>query len=277
MGTGRLNKILSHLKEQRGFDFSGYRLSMLERRIQKRVYSINSKGLDDYYEYLKNHSEELEHLFDVLTINVSSFFRNCLAFELVSKMIIPEIFSTKIKENFNSLRIWSAGCSFGEEPYSMAILISELLEQEESTIQPTIFATDIDKKALKRASLGSYDVNSISEVKYGLLNKYFTKDGDNYKIDSQIKNKVQFSFYDLLDKNRLVPPDSIFGGFDIVLCRNVLIYFEPEFQNIIFNKLYKSLNKNGILILGEAEVPIDEFKNKFRREYKCCKIYRKIG
>ncbi|MCK5539042.1 MAG: protein-glutamate O-methyltransferase CheR, partial [Bacteroidales bacterium] len=255
MGTGRLNKILSHLKEQRGFDFSGYRLSMLERRIQKRVYSINSKGLDDYYEYLKNHSEELEHLFDVLTINVSSFFRNCLAFELVSKMIIPEIFSTKIKENFNSLRIWSAGCSFGEEPYSMAILISELLEQEESTIQPTIFATDIDKKALKRASLGSYDVNSISEVKYGLLNKYFTKDGDNYKIDSQIKNKVQFSFYDLLDKNRLVPPDSIFGGFDIVLCRNVLIYFEPEFQNIIFNKLYKSLNKNGILILGEAEVP----------------------
>lgn len=277
MGTGRLKKILTLLKEQRCCDFSGYRMSMLERRIQKRVYSTKNKNLDDYFEYLELHPNELENLFDVLTINVSSFFRNSLAFEFISKIIIPELYLDKTKEKDNSLRIWSAGCSFGEEPYSMAILINEFLEKEESLIQSTIFATDIDKKALKRASLGSYDVNSISEVKHGLLNKYFSKGGDNYKIDSQIKNKVQFSFYDLLDKNHLVPPDSIFGGFDIVLCRNVLIYFEPEYQKIIFNKLYKSLNKNGTLILGEAEVPIDEFKNKFRRDNKCCKIYKKIG
>ncbi len=86
---------------------------------------------------------------------------------------------------------------------------------------------------------------------------------------------VQFSFYDLLDKNRFVPPDSIFGGFDIVLCRNVLIYFDLDYQKIIFNKLYRSLNKNGYLVLGEAEVPVEGFKHKFRRENKCCKIYRK--
>lgn len=250
---------------------------MLERRIQKRVYSTNSKNFDDYFKYLEQHSEELVNLIDVLTINVSNFFRDSLPFEYISKTIIPELFLTKTKEDDNSLRIWSAGCSSGEEAYSMAIIINEFLGKEESSILPTIIATDIDKKTLKRASEGSYGINSIGEVKHGILNKYFTKEGDQLKLTTEIKNKVQFSFYDLLNKKLKVPPDSIFGGFDIILCRNVLIYFEPDYQKIIFKKLYGSLNQNGFLILGEAEVPVESFRHKFRRENKCCKIYRKIG
>ena len=186
MGVHMLKKILSHLNEKRGFDFSGYRLSMLERRIQKRVFGTSCSNFDEYLKYLEINPKELDNLIDVLTINVSNFFRNTLVFEFISKKIIPELFLTKTTEYNNSLRIWSAGCSFGEEPYSMAILINEFLEKEESSILPTIFATDIDKKALKRASEGSYSVSSVVEVKYGLLNKYFTKDGNNYKINSQI-------------------------------------------------------------------------------------------
>jgi len=274
---GRLIKILNLLKEQRGFDFRGYRTSMLERRVQKRLYSTKSNDLDDYFEYLNNNPDELDNLIDVFTINVSRFFRNSLSFEYIKKIIIPDLFTSKAKNNDNSLRIWSAGCSFGEEPYSMAIIINEFLRKEETTIKLNIFATDIDKKALDKAAVGSYGVNSIDKVKYCILQKYFAQDGEQFRIDQDIKKLVHFSFFDLLDKKHLVPPDSIFGGFDIVICRNVLIYFNPDYQQIIFNKLSKSLNPNGYLILGESEVPVDGFKHKFRRENKCCKIYRKIG
>ena len=276
MEKQKLNSILNVLIEQRGFDFSGYRKSMLERRVQKRVYSTKSKNLDGYLEYMLNHPDELDNLIDVLTINVSCFFRNPLSFEYLNKIIIPELFQSKVKENDNSLRIWSAGCSFGEEPYSMAIIINEFLSKEDISIRPNIFATDIDKKAIKRAEVGSYNHESINNVKFDIFKRYFTKEGDQFKISIEIKKMVQFSFYDLLDKNRLVPPDSIFGSFDIVLCRNVLIYFDLDYQKIIFNKLWRSLNPNGYLVLDEAEVPVEGFKNKLRRENKYCKIYRKI-
>ncbi|MDA3906211.1 MAG: protein-glutamate O-methyltransferase CheR [Bacteroidales bacterium] len=277
MKNQKLKDVLNLLHEQRGFDFSGYRISMLERRVQKRVFATHSKDLNEYITFLNHHPDEFDNLIDVFTINVSRFFRNSLSFEYITKIIIPNLFLTKTRASDDILRIWSAGCSFGEEPYSIAIILNELLKKEESNIKPTIFATDIDKKAIARAAVGTYGFESIKKVKYGILEKYFTKEESQFKLNQEIKNRVQFSFYDMLDKNRAVPPESIFGGFDLILCRNVLIYFEPEFQKIIFNKLYKSLNKNGYLILGEAEVPIDEFKHKFKRENKCSKIYRKIG
>lgn len=277
MKNKELKNILNILKDQRGFDFSGYRTSMLNRRVQKRIYATKSNSLEEYIEHLNHHPEELDKLIDVFTINVSRFFRNSLSFEYIRKFILPDLFLTKAKKDDYNLRIWSAGCSFGEEPYSIAIIINEFLRKEESSIKLNIFAIDIDKKALKRASIGSYGFDSIKEIKYGIFQEYFKTVGDKYMLDDEIKKMVQFSFYDMLDKKHLVPPDSIFGGFDIVLCRNLLIYFNPDFQKIIFDKLYKSLNPNGYLILGEAEVLIEGFKHKFKRENKCCKIYKKIG
>ena len=272
-----LKDILNILKEKRSMDFSGYRVSMLERRIQKRIYNTKSKNLKDYLEYLNENYDEVDNLIDVFTINVSRFFRNSLTFEYIAKIVIPDLLSYITNENNKSLRIWSAGCSTGEEAYSMAIIIDEFQRKEHTILNLNIFATDIDKKALTHAVAGSYDFESIKKLKYGIFLRYFTEDKDSYIINDELKKMVQFSFYDLIDNNSTVPSDSIFGGFDLVLCRNVLIYFNLEFQKIIFNKLYKSLNKNGYLILGEAEVPIEGFKHKFRRENKFCKIYRKIG
>ncbi|MBU1013644.1 MAG: protein-glutamate O-methyltransferase CheR [Bacteroidetes bacterium] len=277
MKNDALKNILNFLNDQRGFDFTGYRTAMLERRIQKRLYTTKIQNIDDYLSFLHEDPDELDYLIDVFTINVSRFFRNSLSFEHIRKTIIPEVFLDKIKAQDQHLRIWSAGCSFGEEPYSMAILINEFVEKEKLSMDLSIFATDIDKKALKRASEGSYTANSIKNVKYGLIEKYFTFNHDRFEIDPKIKKMVRFSFYDMLDKHHSVPSESIYGGFDLVLCRNVLIYFELEHQKLIFNKLYKSLNPNGYLILGEAEVPIEGFKHKFNRVNNCCKIYRKIG
>lgn len=272
-----IQKLLQLLKKQRGFDFSGYRSSMLERRIQKRVYTTQCNDLNDYLDYVQEHDEELENLIDVFTINVSHFFRNSLCFEILQKVIIQELVLSKKSEGNSQLRIWSAGCSYGEEPYSIAMIIKDYLKNENLQIETQIFATDIDKKALIRANDGFYDNSSLRSVKYRMIQKYFTQINDGFLLSPLIKDMVQFSFHDLLDKNKSVPQDSIYGSFDIVFCRNVLIYFEPEFQKIIFNKLYNSLIKNGYLILGEAETPVDGYKHKFCRESKYCKIYRKSG
>lgn len=115
----------------------------------------------------------------------------------------------------------------------------------------------------------------MNNVKFEFVNKYFTAAADTFKLNNDIKKMVSFSFYDILDKHSFVPSESIFADFDIILCRNVLVYFNLKFQEIIFNKLHRSLNSGGFLVLGEAEVPIEKHKSDFRRVYRCCKIYQK--
>ncbi len=273
----KLENILKILKEKRGFDFSGYRTSMLERRIQKRIFATNCSDIDSYEKFAVNNVGELDKLIDVFTINVSRFFRNAIVFEYFNKFIIPDIIHRKEIEDNDSLRIWSAGCSNGEEPYSIAIIINEFLKKESPNLNVNIFGTDIDAVALRRAYLAIYNEKEISEVKFSIFRDYFIKRGVRFALTDEIKKTVNFSLHDLLDKKHMSPPESIYGSFDIVLCRNVLIYFKPEIQAGIFKSLYSSLNTNGYLILGESEVINYRFKNKFIKENQCCKIYKKIG
>jgi chemotaxis methyl-accepting protein methylase len=267
--------ILNFLHDQRGFDFSGNRLSMLERRITKRLYTTKCDSLEEYYDYIILHPQECDKLIDVLTINVSSFFRNSLTWEYTNKFLLPKLFEKKEANRESSIRFWSAGCASGEEPYSIAILINEFFKKENTKPNTHIFATDIDTEILKKAEKATFDMDAVKNIKLGLLRKYFIERSDLFTLKKEIKDMVSFSFFDLLDRKRYSPPGSVFGNFDIILCRNVLIYFNNEFQERIFDKLFRSLNKGGYLILGEAEVPIQKFKSEFRRIDKCCKIYQK--
>lgn len=271
-----IKKILDLLHKVRGYDFTGCSMPMLNRRIEKRIFATKTDSFNSYLKFLQITPEEFDALVDVLTINVSKFFRNPIYFEYLFKIIIPLIVSKKLKNNDSYIRIWSAGCAAGEEPYSIAINIYEYLEKEIEKFNISIFATDIDENSLAIARKGKYNFDSIEEVKTGILKKYFTCTKDGYIINSKIKEMIDFSFFDLLDKKKSVPPESIFGGFDIVLCRNVLIYFNTDYHKIIFGKIAKALNPGGYLILGEAEVISEEFTNIFKRVSRCCKIYRKI-
>lgn len=206
---------------------------------------------------------------------MSHFFRNALTFEYLQKVILPNLIAKKLDANDKNLRIWSAGCSLGEEAYSIAIMINEILSKEDVDLQLHIFATDIDKNAIQFAQKGCYNFKSLENVKLGILNKYFSQDENQFVVNPEIRKRIHFSFYDLLDKKSYVPNNSIFGGFDIVFCRNVLIYFNPEYQKIIFDKIYKSLNSNGLLVLGDAETPTGEYNFKFKRDNIWCKIYKK--
>jgi chemotaxis methyl-accepting protein methylase len=275
-GNGKgLKPILDYLLEERGFDFSGYRPAMLARRIGQRLTATSSKDFGDYLGCLQRNAPELDQLLDVLTINVSRFFRDTLTFELIADRILPAIIQEKTRMGDQALRVWSAGCALGEEPYSLAILIHELLRQEGLALNLHLFATDIDARALKEAERAIYPRTSVENIKHRLLTKYFTPEGASFRLLPEIRERVHFSLYDLLDKKHSVPPESIFGNFDLLLCRNLLIYFNIEYQEIIFERLYHSLAHHGYLVLGEAEAPILKYHQHFNRVFDFSPIYRK--
>ena len=267
--------ILDYLMEKRGFDFSGYRGAMLERRISRRLAATHCKDFQSYLTYLQTKPTELDMLLNAITINVSSFFRDPLTFELLADRIIPGILESKSRLNDNSIRVWSAGCARGEEPYSVAIIIHELLQKENLKITPHIFATDIDAKALKEAEKAVYSFPSLENTRHRHLTRYFTQTGQSFQLHPEISTMVTFTQYDILDKKRRVPPASIFGNFDLILCRNLLIYFNMDYQKIIFTKLHHALAQNGILILGQAEAPGPKHQHFFSRIVDFSPIYRK--
>ena len=271
-----LKSILDYLNKERSFDFSGYRPSMLGRRMGKRLRPTKCDGFPEYLKYLKKHPEELDELVDVLTINVSRFFRNTLAFEYIADKILPALVFKKKTGPGPSLRIWSAGCATGEEPYSMAILIRELQKKEKLDLTVNIFATDIDERALKRAGKAVYPYDSIKNIKYRLLKGYFEETGKRFQLTPKIQEMVAFSAFDMMSKRGYAPPESVFGSFDIILCKNVLIYFSTTYQGRIFDKLYRSLAKGGYLVLGRAEVPTREYQKRFKKVNECCPIYQKM-
>ncbi len=272
-----IHTILKRLHAAHGVDFSGYCPSMIERRMQNRLGVTESADFQEYLDYVEMHPEESGRLLDALTINVSRFFRDPLVFEVIAAMILPVIVVNKKTRNDHSLSIWSAGCALGEEPYSIAILVHELMRKEDIRLNAGIFASDIDGNALVKAQQGTYTRGSIKNVKHHLLERYFTVAGESYTLHPDVRSLVSFSYYDLLDKKTYIPPESVFGNFDMVLCRNVLIYFQPAYQDIIFGKLHRSLATNGYLVLGEAEIPTMKYQRHFTRVNDCCNTYQKVA
>lgn len=269
-GSGQ---ILAYLLEKRGVDFSGYHPAMLERRIRQRWRIAGCADIAGYCSFLQDNADEIDNLLDAITINVSRFFRDTLTFELIADQILPALAREKKNKGDMSLRIWSAGCAQGEEPYSMAILIHELQSKEGWPEHVHFFATDIDAKALEAAGKAEYTSESLKNVKFRLLSKYFSQHGELFALNPEIRELVAFSRYDLLDRAHGVPPDSVFGDFDLVLCRNVLIYFNLQYQARIFARLHRALNPNGFLVLGMAEAAPENFQNHFQRVFPFSSIY----
>lgn len=266
--------IIKYLIKHRGVDFSGYSLSTIENQLGQRLNNTNNETIPEYLEYIKSHPDELNYLIDVLIVNVSSFFRDPLVFNYISSKILPRLLLEKKASQNPSLRIWSAGCAAGEEPYSLAMEISMLVKDITTNITVDIFATDIDKGSIDKARKSVYKKESLNNVRHEYL-KHFIQKSDTFSLKHDIKQLVDFSNYDLLDKNTFSPPESLYGGFDIILCRNVLIYYNTEYQNRILTKLFRSLNENGYLVLGETEVPTRRFHDSFNRVTDCCHIYMK--
>ncbi len=219
-------------------DLNAYKEKQMRRRIDTLINKYKMSGYEEFLNALKTDKKLFEEFVTYLTINVSEFFRNTDQWNLMNQQYIPEM----IKGFGNSLKIWSAACSTGDEPYSLVMTLSRHLPLS----QIKIYATDLDKQVLAAAKMGLYTEKSIANVPSDLKAKYFTKVGASYQISEEIKARVEFHEHNLL-KDRY--PDRC----NMIVCRNVLIYFTEEAKDDIFKKFYDSLVKGGILFIGSTE------------------------
>ncbi len=220
-------------------DLNAYKERQMKRRIDSLIAKRGISGYKDYVEVLKKKDEVFEEFVNYLTINVSEFWRNPDQWRILEKEIIPSLME-KFGKN---LKIWSAACSTGDEPYSLVMLLSKFVPL--SNIK--IIATDIDKQVLEKARVGLYNSKSLTGLPQDLIAKYFTKVGlSNYQISEDVKKCVEFKEHNLLK-------DSYPSNLDMIVCRNVLIYFTEEAKDEIYNNFYKSLRKEGILFVGSTE------------------------
>ncbi len=219
-------------------DLNAYKERQMKRRIDTLIQKNKIVGYDNYVKALKTDSVKFEEFVNYLTINVSEFYRNPDQWELLDKQYIPEL----IQRFGNNLKIWSAACSTGDAPYSLVMALSKHMPLN----RIRIFATDIDKQVMEKAKIGLYNEKSLAGVPKEFKQKYFEKVGPSYKIADEIKSRVEFKQANLLK-------DPYPTNCDLIVCRNVLIYFTEEAKDEVFRKFAASLKKGGFLFIGSTE------------------------
>lgn len=231
------NEFHKWVHRELGINLSAYKPEQLNRRINSLMTRVGIKNLDEYSQAIKNDSAQRQKFLDFITINVTEFFRNPELYEDLEKQIQKEL----LPNNAN-LKIWSAACSIGCEPYSLGIILDRISPNRKHNI----IATDIDNTILSKAKIGEYTQNEMKGVKNSDLSKYFKIVDDKYYIESKIKNMVTFKKHDLI-------LDSYDNNFDLIVCRNVVIYFNNDIKQEIYGKFSNSLKKGGLLFVGATE------------------------
>lgn len=242
-----------------GIDLNAYKSRQIQRRIRGLSEKMGFSTLRKYWYFLEKNPREYENFLDYISINFSEFFRDPDRFQELEKRALPEL----LKKTSN-LRIWSAACATGEEPYSLAIILEERYPQ----VVNRILATDIDEAALRKAKLGIYDKIHLKHVSLKRLNEYFVREKDKFKVKTRIKRRVKFK------KLNLLKDEFPRHFFQLVLCRNVIIYLENEAKNALIARLHSSLRKDGILFLGGTEKILACAEVGFKRMGDC--FYQKI-
>ena len=250
---------------EKGFDLEAYKERCILRRIYLKVRSKGHRDLGAYYRVLRRNPEELEHLFQYLTINVTEFFRNPSAFKYLERTIIPRVMAEH--SHHGTFEVWSAGCSSGEEPYSLAI--SLLRSKREHGIRKPfhVLATDVDETILARARTGLYTRESLKNMEKEDVREFFKEEEKGYRVSSEIRDCVTFQTSDLLKEK----PGA---RHSLIVCRNLLIYFSRKNQERIITGFSRNLYEGGYLMLGKAETLIGKSRLYFQSISPTERIYR---
>lgn len=220
-----------------GINLASYKERQMKRRIDSLILKRNFSDYDGYVAGLRTDKELYDEFLNYITINVSEFYRNPKQWEVLEKEIIPMLLKEK-----STLKIWSAACSTGEEPYSLVFAMNRFIPLE----QIKIIATDIDKEVILKAKEGIYNPKSLESLPDDLKNKHFTQEGDFYRVKSDVKQCVEFQRHNLLE-------DKYIDNCDLIVCRNVLIYFTEGAKSQVYTGFSRSLRQNGILFVGSTE------------------------
>lgn len=232
-------------------DLNAYKEKQMRRRIDTLITKNKMESYSAYVEFIKKDKEKFEQFVNFLTINVSEFYRNPEQWKLLDQNIIPMLI-----QNFGkNLKIWSAACSTGDEPYSLVMALSKHLPLN----QIKILATDIDKQVIDTARMGLYNEKSLAGVPDEFKRKYFSKIGNSYQISNEIKSRVEFKQHNLLK-------DTYPAGNHMIVCRNVLIYFTEEAKEEVYKKFNSALAKNGVLFIGSTEQIMNYKELNYQRQ-----------
>lgn len=261
-----INQILLQIRTTTGHDFSLYKKSTISRRIESRMAQYGIENMAAYGEYLKKNPAEIHRLFQQLLINVTSFFRDTEAFELLKLEILPALL--KDKPDDYEFRIWVAGCASGEEAYSIAMLMRELMDEAQQYFKLQIFATDIDEESIKLARSGYYPLSIAHDVSPERLTRFFTHNSHGYKIKKDIRDMVVFAVQSVIKD----PP---FTRLDLLSCRNLMIYLEAEQQNRLIPVFHYALKPKGVLFISNSE-SITNQPELFRPLHRKWKFYSAI-
>src|SRR5215831_1120075 len=260
-------ELLLMLKETRGFDFTGYKRTTLYRRVRRRMTLLSLASFGEYRDYLELQPDEFGLLFDSMLINVTSFFRDPLAWQAVRERVIPELLSAKSAKA--PIRVWSAGCATGEEAYTLAIMFAEALGPDQFRDRVKIYATDLDEDALTQSRTGTYEASALADVPERLRDIYFEPAGTKRAFRRDLRRQVIFGRNDLTR-------DAPISRVDLLTARNTLMYFNAEAQANIIRKFHFALSNPGFLFLGKAEMLLnhgDQFEPVDLRK----RLFRKIG
>lgn len=262
------NKLREIVYREAGIKLSDVKKILMQSRLMKRLRELRIDSFSDYYDYLiENYDEEKINFINLITTNKTDFFRENDHFEFMKDVLLPDYEKRGIKE----IRIWSAGCSTGEEPYTIAMVTNEYFSTKQAP-EILILATDIDTQVLQKAKNGVYPEEHLSTVDPKYLKTYFTKGtGENeglYRVNESLKQTVYFRRLNLLQEEYPMKKQ-----FDIIFCRNVIIYFDRETQKRLFSKFYNYLKDDGYLLIGHSE-NITSITDKFMLAGRT--IYRKV-
>jgi two-component system, chemotaxis family, CheB/CheR fusion protein len=257
--------LLVHLRDTRGFDFTGYKRSSLSRRVERRMAQVGVTDHGEYLDFLELHGEEFTALFNTILINVTGFFRDPEAWEFVRAEVLPALLAAKGPRE--PLRVWSAGCAGGQEAYTLAMVLAELMGPEEFRARVKIYATDVDEAGLTQARHAAYDEREVRGIPAELREKYFERHGQVFTFRKDLRRAVIFGRNDLVQ-------DAPISRVDLLVCRNSLMYLTAETQARILARFHFALNASGALFLGKAEMllshgglftPIDLKRRVFRK------------
>jgi len=248
INNNSFNALRILILDYKSFDISQYKDSYIERRVNTRMNLTKRNDLESYIELLRNNPEEFNKLMDGLTVNVTEFFRNTETFAALETDIVPKILQNKETDSRTVIKVWSAGSSSGEETYTLAILFLEALRKSGKEYDLMVYGTDIDRKSIIRSKSGIYESNKVSGIRKDLLDRYFEEHVNEYRIKPFVKEHVKFSYLDLTS-------DFVqdLATYELILCRNVIIYFTLDVKRSLFMKFYKMLRKDGYLIIGKNE------------------------
>lgn len=263
-----LRKLVSKIQADRGIDLANFRMSYVARRVATRLAATGAPTIRSYLRILEGDEQELTRLLDALTVNVSEFFRDASVYEFLADVVVPEIVLHKAQRPHSTVRVWSAGCSTGQEPYSIAMLLLDEIAKRKASLGLSILGTDIDHEVLNVARVGCYPIEALRQIPPNLRLRYTEPAGSaQFRVTEELISVVRFRRFDLF-------ADKPISAADLIMCRNVMIYFDRHRQSELHETLLGALRKGGFLVLGKSEKLVSEVQGRLLARSLSERVYQ---